>query len=504
MVERKMATEIMTKAKQLQRPSCYRKARSLSSFQVFSQFIKMVDEGETGEDILSEACVQLWLDTRQTKVVHPEESFRRTLIAHIRGAYGRQPFNEVVEASLLKILRTTIVNGAPVNAWERCFPHNTSNIGKRGFNKLGYHEQQREKNSPGTEITKKTVAGNGKQTTKRRRKRKQKERAETKRGSKMDKTKDSKKQKMVESQILKPKNNWETKEATATASTSLSCVPSGVSDDVKVDFILPFENTNTEELSELCGLSVLSDSLADALSLEETSEGTSEGFLFEGEQELDPNALRSNQTRNEPIKQTMSMTTAMVVAPSQQKESAVSPSPDFEKTLSKDLMQILKSFYSPDELSLLNQSCDRIGVPLFSPSTVFFLDSTNWDHLTPAPHQQFFLPNVPVGSLTLNLCNWMIEGSDSCANAIIKRQATGLHVFQLFESALEFLASFSTFLPKVLQKRVAWSRGRVLSDTGCTIGLLLRFEALGRGYIRVYVQDQSIAFGTSLYTPLFL
>lgn len=82
----------------------------------------------------------MWLVTRNKPVVHPEESFRRTLIAHIRGVYGRKAFNAQVEASLLNLLRQDKKRFS--NPWERCFPGNLKHIGKRGFNKKGYHEEK--------------------------------------------------------------------------------------------------------------------------------------------------------------------------------------------------------------------------------------------------------------------------------------------------------------------------------------------------------------------------
>eukprot|EP00924_Labyrinthula_sp_SR-Ha-C_P003807 maker-scaffold_3-snap-gene-5.7-mRNA-1 protein AED:0.00 eAED:0.00 QI:137/1/0.5/1/0/0.5/2/330/399 len=126
-----------------------KKAKSVSSFQVFQQFITSDPKTgeETGERILSVACFKRWLSTREKKIVYPEESFRRTLVAHIRGADGRRPFSPKVEASLLSLLRGS---EPKQNCWDKCFPTNVSRIGKRGFNKLGYHEAKSGLGTPET------------------------------------------------------------------------------------------------------------------------------------------------------------------------------------------------------------------------------------------------------------------------------------------------------------------------------------------------------------------
>lgn len=90
--------------------------------------------------IISEDCYKYWLTTRRKKLIHPQESFRRVLTSHIRGVYGRKPFYPHVEQSLLKVLRRTDSNNKPVNAWKRCFPEATVDIGKPKFESQGYHE----------------------------------------------------------------------------------------------------------------------------------------------------------------------------------------------------------------------------------------------------------------------------------------------------------------------------------------------------------------------------
>ena len=71
-------------------------------------------------------------------MLHPEQAFHRTLVAHIRGKDSRRPFDPDVEAALLRLLRKP-----GENIWDRCFKVNTWNVGKHTFKQLGYHEQRR-------------------------------------------------------------------------------------------------------------------------------------------------------------------------------------------------------------------------------------------------------------------------------------------------------------------------------------------------------------------------
>lgn len=92
---------------------------------------------------MTEGCYKYWLNSRKNKMEHPQESFRRVLYSHLRGSYGRKAFSEAVELSLLRILRKTDERNYPINAWKNCFPEANTDIGKPGFEKLGYHESRK-------------------------------------------------------------------------------------------------------------------------------------------------------------------------------------------------------------------------------------------------------------------------------------------------------------------------------------------------------------------------
>uniref|UniRef100_A0A7S3PHE1 Uncharacterized protein n=1 Tax=Aplanochytrium stocchinoi TaxID=215587 RepID=A0A7S3PHE1_9STRA len=109
---------------------------NVSSFVVFNEFVthdKETDKYDATE-VLSMECYQRWLQTRQKRPKMPEESFRRAITAHVRGADGRRPFSAEVETAILKELRKK-------GCW-KCFSRE-STIGKLGYKKYGYHEEER-------------------------------------------------------------------------------------------------------------------------------------------------------------------------------------------------------------------------------------------------------------------------------------------------------------------------------------------------------------------------
>lgn len=106
---------------------------AVSSYTVFNEYVKKKSNGEyDATEVLSYECYQRWLNTRQQKPKMPEESFRRAITAHVRGADGRRPFEKHIEAAILNEVRKR-------SAW-KCFGGNSS-IGKLGFKKRGYHEE---------------------------------------------------------------------------------------------------------------------------------------------------------------------------------------------------------------------------------------------------------------------------------------------------------------------------------------------------------------------------
>eukprot|EP00924_Labyrinthula_sp_SR-Ha-C_P001070 maker-scaffold_7-snap-gene-12.45-mRNA-1 protein AED:0.03 eAED:0.03 QI:117/1/1/1/1/1/4/96/342 len=96
------------------------KTQRLTSFQVFMKFVSRDDTGVLQEEnVVSEECFLLWVKSRRGTVKHPQDSFRRAVIAHLRGADSRNPFPADVETSILNKLRSSTTGDGDV--FKKCF-----------------------------------------------------------------------------------------------------------------------------------------------------------------------------------------------------------------------------------------------------------------------------------------------------------------------------------------------------------------------------------------------
>jgi len=120
-----------------------------TSFDVFEMFIKHDTERGTcdASGILTRPCYEAWLKTRRGTPSNPEDSYRRTITAHVTGTKKRRPFPEAVEKDLLPRLREGRI-------WP-CFIHSIGQdgkplaIGRSGFRAHGYHETRKNKDPKG-------------------------------------------------------------------------------------------------------------------------------------------------------------------------------------------------------------------------------------------------------------------------------------------------------------------------------------------------------------------
>eukprot|EP00924_Labyrinthula_sp_SR-Ha-C_P001274 maker-scaffold_7-snap-gene-19.85-mRNA-1 protein AED:0.01 eAED:0.01 QI:205/1/1/1/0.33/0.25/4/333/205 len=123
---------------------------ALSSMQVFQHFIIRNSNQELIEErVISKACFHMWLKSRKNAIKHPQDSFRRTILAHLRGGVGRQPFEEDVESSMLQKLRKNTRDGSD-DPFKACFMKSKGKRTKRyrswttRYKALfGYHEQKK-------------------------------------------------------------------------------------------------------------------------------------------------------------------------------------------------------------------------------------------------------------------------------------------------------------------------------------------------------------------------
>jgi len=129
----------------------------MTSLEVFLKFVKYETDTQTGlivpnvSGLLSSECFDAWIKSRKGVLKHPEESFRRSLTAHVTGIEGRRPFPEDIEEALIKELKKQ-------KKWP-CFEGKLCdgkelNIGLQGIRTLGFHESQRSK----TQVVQQTKA----------------------------------------------------------------------------------------------------------------------------------------------------------------------------------------------------------------------------------------------------------------------------------------------------------------------------------------------------------
>jgi hypothetical protein len=124
-----------------------KKGKGPTSMSIFLDFTKRDSETQQVDPsgIISRDCYTRWLDTRRSKPIRPEETFRKAILCHLTCTDGgSQPFPEEVEAALLTMLR----EGGKV--WP-CFKGSkyertgeTVKIGIKGLRCKGYHERKKE------------------------------------------------------------------------------------------------------------------------------------------------------------------------------------------------------------------------------------------------------------------------------------------------------------------------------------------------------------------------
>mmetsp|Transcript_2322 Transcript_2322/g.5363 ORF Transcript_2322/g.5363 Transcript_2322/m.5363 type:complete len:737 (-) Transcript_2322:599-2809(-) len=131
----------------------YKSACGVTSYDAFMHFVKFTTLDQSKCDasgILSRACFETWLKTRKGIPVMPEDSFRRTITAHVTGTKKRRPFPAAVETHLLELLRERRVwpcfDG--YRSLQKDQSHKPLLIGKSGFRAKGFHEQSKVRDTP--------------------------------------------------------------------------------------------------------------------------------------------------------------------------------------------------------------------------------------------------------------------------------------------------------------------------------------------------------------------
>ena len=110
-------------------------AKRKTAYEVFMAFIQTKPEVNVSR-LFTYECYHTWLITRKSKIKHPEQTFQRTLIAHLKGSDKRRPFPAEIETKILELLRDN-----ERNIFDAIFYPNEFGIGKKKFLANGFHER---------------------------------------------------------------------------------------------------------------------------------------------------------------------------------------------------------------------------------------------------------------------------------------------------------------------------------------------------------------------------
>eukprot|EP00924_Labyrinthula_sp_SR-Ha-C_P012956 snap_masked-scaffold_12-processed-gene-4.33-mRNA-1 protein AED:1.00 eAED:1.00 QI:0/0/0/0/1/1/3/0/217 len=136
----------------------YKIQKRITSKDVFDSFTYRNEINQLMyENIISRECYQVWLQSRSSKLKYPEDAYRKTVYAHIRGADTRSPFEKDVKQSLLKKLRAVNKEGVPIDSFGVVFGHSKRfrRNNKGGWcakfeYPYGYHEKKQNRIMNGT------------------------------------------------------------------------------------------------------------------------------------------------------------------------------------------------------------------------------------------------------------------------------------------------------------------------------------------------------------------
>eukprot|EP00924_Labyrinthula_sp_SR-Ha-C_P002421 snap_masked-scaffold_16-processed-gene-3.32-mRNA-1 protein AED:1.00 eAED:1.00 QI:0/0/0/0/1/1/3/0/520 len=112
----------------------------MKGLDIFKKYVPI--NPKTGRtDIFSEVCFQEWLQTRKKPPKHPETSFRKAIVAHLRAKDGRKPFSEEEE----EIILTEMRKNEPWPCFKQSGTKAKQNIGTKISLQPGYHEELRQR-----------------------------------------------------------------------------------------------------------------------------------------------------------------------------------------------------------------------------------------------------------------------------------------------------------------------------------------------------------------------
>ena len=426
----------------------------------------------SGEDIISSACFRLWVATRNKSVLHPEESFRRTLIAHVRGVYGRKPFHVDVERSLLKLLREQVRDGHLFNPWERVFPGNALRIGRRGFNKLGYHEAKAQQQSQKLVTTEEVIQSLSL--------RQMSDTSPADVGSQKD---------------LKMERTEEHAAASvAPTATTLSTHGSTALSAREPQPNVHIDSATLSEIPESRPITPTSDSVA-------------------GLQPIHPGDL---QIRADNAVTSGVEPVDVVAVPIEFVEVRFLYEAAYfgQESLHylKDFAKAMVNSYTFEDLCEMELAATRRGTKIITPACFYFLrqkdlftSNSSLNYIFPNQEDQRFLPEPtrPLGKFVLNLKTGVFVEEDENCKQLLGRSIRGKFIREVMDSSLYTMVASIRVLPALASGEEVWSRLRIVKSDG-SVGLYLsKSKARNEDFAVSTFQDHSDFFQQLLLNPVF-
>ena len=446
--------------------------------------------------MFSPECFSLWLNTRSGVIQHPEQTFHRTVVAHIRGTDTRKPFPEDIEREILRVLRrsdrqtSSLKNKVMENPWDRCFDNSVFNVGKMGFKHKGFHERKHL-----TEPVEKS------------RKRSKTSKKYKNIGDKGDEYEEiiSLKRKRENSHIGSISSLVE-----AIEGQKLEGLRDLNRSSSESQFLTHHEDQNSRR-ALILPLTGSTSSMNSTPRTEMNDRGPFNHPLMQASSSRSPNTP-SSEVFGEILAREKSMlarTLCNSIGCEYEQKSLVSKN---AVTPWQQFVNFSQKRYGPYGIALFEKVASAEGLTLFPAALIFMLDQPvpkndlRFDHkfLYPPREESTFLPGRPIGKLLFADDFWRISDACPVARKMLAGEVIGRTLFNHVGSLIDTWFSFDKYYCQLMKAGSA-SRRKLLRKADGTLGLFL-MKCHRKGAIAVEIEFQEITdlFPEYMKLPFFI
>lgn len=366
------------------------------------------------------------------------------------------------------MLREQVRDGRLYNPWERVFPGNALRIGRRGFNKLGYHENlaHNRKNSETTtegmiqRLIQREIAG-----------------------SQLIKT--------VKSELATPPNVEKQLSRYSSVSTD------GQASKASVNFGVRSESRSTEHSGAVSAVFTASTSstLKTLQSGSTSLSSTLTTGALAGSMSLPPVDV---------ISVPVELTDVRMIY-------QISFFGDTSLEMLKTFVDVMVATFTFEELCDMEVRLKKKQINFLSPACLYFLQqsdllaksSFNLGYLLPIPEESFFRPDRPVGKLLYSTKTLTYVDEDEALSQVLRRSLKGMICYEVTDSPLALMISSTRIFPALQAQGYAWTRLRLVRGDG-SIGIFLsKLHARNDEFVVITIQDHSEFFQNFLQSPSF-